>query len=331
MSGAHTGLDPHEVASKLFLARRSAAWSEADARQLEDWIGASPEHAAAFEAVERLWDAAGEAAGSEGLRALRAEALAAAPDGRGAARRWAALAATVALVVTAGGVGLWGLRDRGATPEVYRTAVGEQASVNLADGSRLQLNTASEVKVAYSGRRRELQLVAGEAWFDVSKDPARPFVVTAGRHTVTAVGTSFDVRLEKAALRVAVVEGRVAVDAVGEGRISDVAAGERIDVSGRGAVLRASGPVAGDWRQGRIEFASATLAEAAAEMNRYRRTPIMVADPAAARLRISGVFYTGENSGFLEALPMTHPVLVETGPNMVSIRLRSDKKTSSSG
>ena len=57
----------------------------------------------------------------------------------------------------------------------------------------------------------------------------------------------------------------------------------------------------------------------------------MVADPAAARLRISGVFYTGENSGFLEALPMTHPVLVETGPNMVSIRLRSDKKTSSSG
>jgi transmembrane sensor len=331
MSRTTTATDPYEAASRLFLARRSASWGATDAQELEAWLEASPSHREAFESVTRMWDASGEVAGSQTVRTLRAEALAARPQG--ATRRWAAIAATLALVVAGGGFGLMTLRDGGfgaGSPQTYKTGVGERATVSLADGSRLLLNTASEVKVDYSRRRRGLQLVSGEAWFDVAKDSSRPFVVAAGRHTVTAVGTSFDVRLEKTGLRVAVVEGRVAVDAAGQGRISDVRAGERIDVSGRSAILRPAGPVAGDWREGRIEFASATLAEAVAEMNRYRRTPIVVTDPAVARMKVSGVFYAGETSGFLNALPLTHPVSVETGADVVRIGAAHDKKTSSS-
>ena len=112
-------------------------------------------------------------------------------------------------------------------------------------------------------------------------------------------------------------------------RISEVRAGERIDVEGRAAVLRPAGPVAGDWREGRIEFASATLTEAVAEMNRYRRIPIVVTDPKVGRMRVSGVFYTGESSGFLTALPLTHPVSVRTEGEVVRIGPAPEKKTSS--
>jgi transmembrane sensor len=337
MSPIPVSPDPDEIAANLFLRRRSGDWTEADARDLEAWLDAAPLHRECFDSVERMWGAAGDVAGSPALRALRAEALAARPrGGRWSRRRFAAMAASLAVVVVAGGVGLMTQRDGGLAPamerraQVYRTAVGERATVTLADGSRLLLNTSSEVKVDYSGMRRGLELVSGEAWFDVAKDPSRPFVVSAGRHTVTAVGTSFDVRLEQAGLRVAVVEGRVAVDAVGRGRVSDVRAGERIDVDGETAVLRPSGPVAGDWREGRIEFASATLAEAAAEMNRYRRVPIVVTDPAVAKMRVSGVFYSGENSGFLDALPLTHPVSVQTLDDAIRIGPAGAKKTSSS-
>ena len=179
--------------------------------------------------------------------------------------------------------------------------------------------------------RRGVTLVSGEAWFDVAKDRTRPFVVAAGDHTVTAVGTSFDVRLEPAGLRVAVVEGRVAVDAAGRGRISEVGAGERMDVTGETAFVRASGPIAGDWRRGRLEFDGASMGEVVAEMNRYRSVPIVVADPKVAAMRISGVFHAGESSGFLEALPLTHPVRVEASAHEVRIEAGRVKKTSPSG
>ena len=327
--------DPDERAAELFLRRRSADWSEADEHGLAEWLAASALHRECYESVERMWEEAGGAAGTQGVRALRAEALAAAPEGR----RWprmAAIAATVALVIAGAGLGAMALRaspwisNKEGSAQVYRTAVGERASVMLADGSRLLLNTSSQVKVDYSGGRRALQLVSGEAWFEVAKDPSRPFVVRAGGHTVTALGTSFDVRMEPGALKVAVVEGRVAVGALAGGHISDVRAGERIDVAGETAVVRPAGPIAGDWREGRIEFASATLAEAAAEMNRYRRTPIVVTDPKVARLRVSGVFYTGESSGFLAALPLTHPVSVQAASDAVRIGPAAEKKTSSS-
>lgn len=333
-----TGLtlpDPHERAAEFFLRRRSSAWSAADERQLQTWLDASEEHRSCFAGVEQMWTLSGEAAASDGVRALRAEALAARPQREaGATRRWA-VAASLAIAVIGGAAGALMMsrgdeRGKGAGhARVYRTAVGERATIALADGSRLALNTASEVAVDYNGRRRSLTLVSGEAWFDVAKDPQRPFVVSAGKHRVTAVGTSFDVRLEPSGLRVAVVEGRVAVDAVGRGHLSEVSAGERMDVVGDAAVVRPTGPVAGDWREGRLEFASATLSEAVAEMNRYRRKPIVIADPAVARLKISGVFYSGENSGFLDALPLTHPVSVRMGDDAVRIAAR-DKKTSSS-
>jgi len=328
--------DVDEAAAGWFLRRRSPDWSGEDARALDAWLDADPAHRASFADMAETWELAGRAAGGESLRAMRAQALAARPERRHAP--WARIAAALAVVVLAGGGGWLALRDAGggqgaaAPAQVYRTAVGERATITLVDGSSLRLNTNSEVAVDYLPGRRNLRLVSGEAWFDVAKDPSRPFVVSAKDHTVTAVGTSFDVRLEPAGLRVAVTEGRVAVDAARGRRLSEVKAGERMDVAGETAVVRPNtGPLAGDWRDGRIEFASVTLAEAVAEMNRYRTTPIVLADPAAGRLRVSGTFYSGEDSGFLDALPLTHPVFVKVTPNEIRVGSRPDKKSSPTG
>lgn len=337
MKRTEQAVDPHEYAAEAFLQRRSGRWSEDQEGRLRSWLKASDENRECFAEVERSWDMAGEAAASEGVRSLRAEALAARPqrDGGAVRRRWA-LAAGLALVIGAGLAGSLVVNEaRGpgdaARPRTYRTALGERATITLADGSKVALNTSSAVVVDYRRDRRGLTLVSGEAWFDVAKDRSRPFVVSAGDHTVTAVGTSFDVRMEPSGLRVAVVEGRVAVGALGRGHLSDVSAGERMDVIGEAAFVRASGPVAGDWREGRLEFDSATLGQAVAEMNRYRRKPIVIADPSVERLKVSGVFYSGENSGFLNALPLTHPVRVRTTEREVRIEAAPVKKTSSSG
>ena len=326
-------IDPDEVAAGWFLRRREAGWRPEDDAALHAWLDAAPAHRESFERIAEAWEAAGQAAASDGVRRMRAEALAAPPERQALHRApWARVAAVLAVVVL--GVGAAWLTLRGqeraavSAEQVYRTAVGERATVTLADGSSVLLNTASEVRIDYTPSGRNLVLASGEAWFDVAKDPGRPFVVTAGAHRVTAVGTSFDVRLESSGLRVAVSEGRVAVD-TSQRRLSEVKAGERMDISGDTAVIRPNaGPVAGDWRDGRIEFASVSLAEAAAEMNRYRRTPIVLTDPAVGRLRVSGVFYAGDNSGFLDALPLTHPVSVHATAQEVRIAPRGVKKSS---
>jgi transmembrane sensor len=320
--------DLHDLAADWFLRARAADWTAADARRLEAWLAADADHRAAFDDVADAWTASGAAAGSPAVRAMRAEALAAGPRARRFAPAWAGLAAAL-LVVALLGAGVFLRLQSGepaSAPQYYRTEVGQRASVTLADGSRATLNTATELAVDYTPRRRGLRLVSGEAWFDVAKNPRRPFVVTAGPHAVTATGTSFDVRLERDRLRVAVSEGRVVVQGRDPASLVAVAAGQRAEVSGGSTTLTAGGPSAGDWRGGRLQFDAATLADAAAEMNRYRRTPLVLDDPGVGDLRISGVFDAGDNSGFLDALQATYPVRVERSAQAVHLAWRSRKK-----
>lgn len=122
-------------------------------------------------------------------------------------RRWRLAAALVILAMSAG-IGLWfGLL---ASP-TYATGLGEQRSIQLDDGSTLELNTRSKVAVHFCAHERDITLVAGQALFHVAKDPLRPFVVTSGSTHVRAVGTEFDVYQKDSDTIVTVVEGRVAV------------------------------------------------------------------------------------------------------------------------
>lgn len=322
--------DPHDVAADWFMRTLAPGWSARDAVALDAWLAADPRHRACFDDVAEAWQASGAAAASPGIQALRAEALAARPVLTGP-RPWMRVAAALllAVVLAASGVGAFRVFNPPPEVQVYRTGVGERATVTLADGSQATLNTASSLAVEYTRSRRGLRLLAGEAWFDVAKNPDRPFVVTAAGHSVTATGTSFDVRLDADRLRVAVSEGRVLVAEGDRTPLAAVSAGQRAEVRGGAVQVAQAGPVSGDWRSGRLQFDTVTLAEASAEMNRYRRVPIVLDDAAAGRLRISGVFDAGEGSSFVEALPLTHPVVITRTAQAVRVASRPAKKISS--
>ena len=289
----------NEDAAAWFSRLQRVDLAPEERRAFDTWIDADPAHAVAYARVEATWD--------------RAERLAASPPARTGPDRFAMLsapmsrraAAAALLTVGAGGMALW-LKRR---EPVYETAVGERRTVALPDGSRVDLNTASKVRVAFGRDIREVRLLAGEALFEVAKDAARPFVVRAGDAAVRAVGTAFNVRLRGQAVEVTVTEGVVAV--------ADRSAAERPPPArvpaGRAAIVRrgavAVAPLDNDalqrriaWRVGVIELRGETLGQAVAEFNRYRTAKLVLADPRLAAIRVGGTFETDESEKFLAAL-----------------------------
>ncbi|WP_267433081.1 FecR domain-containing protein [Sphingomonas sp. GM_Shp_1] len=291
-------------------------------REVDAWIAADPRHAVAFARAECAWEAG---ALLDPARTLALEGdtpepaptpavSVAAPVRHGFTRRQAlasgALAASVAALV-----GWAGLRERGTR---YETGVGQVREIALADGSRLHLNTNSAVLVRFEADRRALQLLRGEAYFNVAHDIRRPFEVEAQGTVFRALGTAFDVRLEERAVELTVTKGVVGMRAA-----TGPAAAMRRVPAGGGAVVQAhamgvttldpgsiSQRVA--WRDGMIEFDGDTLEHAVAEFNRYRVRPIIVGDPRVGRLQIGGRFRFDESRLFLDGLAERLPVRVLT-------------------
>jgi len=299
------------------MRREAAAWvvrlsdpsaSADDRARFEAWRAGSPERELAYER---------ELAGWEALDGLRdAGGLQAAPRRRfGFAPRWATAAAAALLMV---GVAWWS-----AHPEpAYATAIGERRLVVLEDGSRVEMNTDSRIVVRYSGERREVRLLRGEALFMVTADP-RPFVVDADIARVVANDSRMNVRRHDAAATVTVTGGNVAVSR------SDA------DSTPPPAVLqqRQEGWFAADgvarkrpvtdedlrrllaWQHGAIVLDGRSLVEIAEEFNRYNQRKLIVVDPAIAELRLAGYFRSEDLDGFVAAVTDTFPVNARPAQN----------------
>lgn len=222
-------------------------------------------------------------------------------------------AAAAALLVVALPLGLVVRAPMAAATE-YRTDRGQKLDVTLEDGSRVTLDTDSRVRLAYTARERRLVLLAGQARFEVAKHQPRPFIVEAGEQQVTAHGTEFDVRLDPAQTRVALIEGRVTVAAPGAPVVA-MRPGELLVTDARGRMLKRD-PRAVEaltsWNEGLVIAQDEPLATVAAEMSRYARRPIRV-EGAAARIRVSGAFRAGATESFAEALALGFPVRAERG------------------
>lgn len=191
-------------------------------------------------------------------------------------------------------------------PKTYQTDVGGRTSVQLDDGSTVQLNTDTLVRVKFSGRERRIELVRGQAYFDVAHETARPFLVKAGAMEVRAVGTRFDVRSDPSRASVALAQGRVQVRQDDGARASWTLAPGQALVLAPGASN--AGPIPADiaevtgWMRNEITFHDVPLSEAVAEMNRYSRAKITLAAGAPAKARISGVFTPGDQEAFVAAV-----------------------------
>ena len=340
-----------EQAAAAWLARRDGGrWRAGDEAALQRWLDADAAHRVAFLRLQAVWRESGrlQALGAgwqdagpparghwqappASRREQMLQALAQrAPATRPARRRFARVAGAAVLAGCAL-VAAWGWRSQLRVDAAsYRTALGEVRTLPLADGSRATLASASAIEVRLSRRERDVALAAGEAIFEVAKDPGRPFAVSAQGYRAVAVGTRFSVRRDAGELRVVVTEGTVRLDApsTGVGTKPSVLlpAGSVALVRGNGLLVR-SLPLADaqrllDWRNGLLAFRDAPLREVVAEFNRYNARQLVVADADAGALRVGGSFRWDNQEGFVRLLEAGFPVRAEVGADRIVLHSR---------
>ena len=225
----------------------------------------------------------------------------------------------------------------------YITAIGEQRDINLPDGSHIKLNTSSSVKVNFSATQRAIYLEQGEANFIVAKDKNRPFIVYVGQGSVTAVGTVFNVKLNRGVTDVLVTEGVVKVNpSVEESPSSKSVKDFSVDavasvVAGQKARFNASKITdlqvikTADinqelaWHSGMLSFSDTPLREVIDEVSRYTSTQIVIDDKDVANLQVAGYFKAGETEAMLEVLQLSFGVKVTHLPNNKVLLSKSDR------
>lgn len=237
--------------------------------------------------------------------------------------RWANVAAWV-LVTTAV---ILGVRWFTSRPQVqnFATSHGEQRSLQLPDNTFVRLNSDSAIVVSFSRDQRLVEVTRGQAYFEVAKDPLRPFGVRVGGLLIRDIGTAFDVYRQDSSTTVTVTEGQVQVWPVppasrSSGWLDDVqrplegarghplvdlVAGHQARIAASG-VVESHGPVdveqATAWLQGNIVFEGESIAAVAAQFNRYNNAQISVKDPQIGALPISGTFAAHDVSTFVAFL-----------------------------
>ncbi|WDY57149.1 FecR family protein [Pseudomonas sp. PSKL.D1] len=304
------GIDTvREQAAEWFARVQDAPRDAGLQLQLHAWLDADPLHREEYDQLGRLWAAA------DLIPAQRLEALCQPEPVRQLPRRRVlrqALAASVAMLAL--GLGWAGWKYQQLNHQLtLQTAFGERRQVVLPDGTQLDLNAGTQLQVDFTPGRRHIQLSTGEAMFSVAHDSGRPFVVDTAQGSVTVTGTRFDVRLDPSLTRVAVEQGSVRVQGKGDS-LAQLAAGQgsQIDAQGKVATPYAVNAAAlTAWRQGKLVFENATLAEVVAEASRYRSQPLRVAPGKVAQLRLSSTFNTDDTDALLRALPSILPVAIK--------------------
>ncbi len=277
--------------------------AEADALAFDAWLQASPQNAGAYDSVLRTSREfeANAAAVREGLRTRR-------PSGVLLLRRHYAAAGALAAAALVAAILAPALIPT-ATAQVYATGTGEHRTVNLADGSKIDLNAGTRLTVTLRRDERQVVMDQGQAVFDVAADARRPFLIAAGDRTVRVVGTQFDVRRRGGRLSVTVTRGTVEVSPSGGGggAAFRLHPGQRLEHS-EGAlaakVMAAAPEQALGWRSGRLVYRDQPLADVVADLNAQFDKPIRVADPTLAAAPVSGVFIVDSEDAVLRRLAL---------------------------
>lgn len=263
-----------------WLLRLQAAPGDADVRRaFEAWVAADTEHGRAFDLARQAWHLGGLEP-----TPLPAPARVVPFRRRLVAAAMLAVAAALFGLVAAPGLLLWLQAD-------HLTGTGEAQVVVLEDGSRVTLDADSALTARMAPDGRQVDLLRGQAFFEVAPDKARPFTVAAADMRVTVTGTAFDVALTTASLSVTVASGTVRV-AHGATRV-DLVPGQRVVIDRRaGTALQDTLEIAqvATWRAGRLAVRDAALPDVVEAIGRYHRGLIIIADNSLERQRVTGVY-----------------------------------------
>ncbi len=318
-----------DAAAHWFARLQDEAATGDDWLAFEQWLAESPAHAAAYETLEGLWvelDGAADAIAAGlnptpvSLAAHRAARERARPTRRGWLAAGAGLAASLA-------VGVLTMANWPVEAQSYVTAPGQTRQLTLADGSRVWLNAGSRLEVRLGRGARRVQMAEGEAVFDVTHDPARPFLIDTGDREVRVVGTQFNVRQRGAAFALSVRRGLVEVRPSGAPGATPtrVPAGWRL-IHRHGAPAGELSVTSPDdafaWTRGQLVYAAAPLGEVAADLGRSLGRPVRVADAATGQIRFTGVLALDDKEAVLRRLEAFVPVRAEADGAGVVLRRR---------
>lgn len=379
MSGSNRSTEDnvHHLRDHKLIEEEASAWvwrldNEAAGPEVraefEAWLDIDPRHGAIFEDLARVWtDLDGLAALKQGQRiatvrqGVREEEMQRRLPIPLAWARGAAIAASLVVAVAIGWFGLSGVFDPSPLPETqwaYATAVGQQRMVELPDGSKIQLNTNTILKVDFSGTNRRLLLEKGEAHFEVARDENRPFIVQAGDTEVRALGTAFNVHLRaQAPVEVIVTEGVVEVVRSDDASLPsdantddlgntvgfvDVTEAVRLEAGQSVGVLsRSRGDNAMDtaeavdatrelaWRDGMLVFEGEPLERVVEELSRYTEARFVILDDSIRQRRVGGYFRTDDVESLLDVFEQG--LSVEVSRQGESLILLADRTEASAG
>jgi transmembrane sensor len=347
-----------EAAARWFAKQKGDHWSELDQVQLDQWLQASTANRIAFIRIDTAWQHSARlkalgagippgvipprnswgfagmaptvvpASGVSALPEIQEET----PDAgtvilpvEAPRRRFipAAIAAmfTLPLIV---GIAWHFLASDGKS---YRTQIGKTNTIPLSDGSRVTLNTDTQIHVALDKSARHVELYKGEAFFKVAKDSNRPFIVSVGNKRIIAVGTAFSVRRDNDDVRVVVIEGRVRLERIGQegaAPVTQLDAGAEARTAQSGVLVEkhplSEAEQALSWRSGYVTFQDTALSDAIAEFNRYNARKIVIEDPRIATIHIGGNFRSDNADAFLWLLQSGFPIKVEQHEDRVVLK-----------
>ena len=351
--GARTSIE-HEAREWLIRMDGDEPLTEAEKHSLREWMARSPAHRAELTRLMKFWDDAnilteltGEQLALEGPLPKKFPRSGIIPR----------ILMTVSAILASVMVTYTGLRQLGGSTvnRAYETAVGQQKTVVLTDGTEIQLNTDSRVEVVYTRDSRTIQLRRGEVHVSAAYDPSRVLEVRVAHSLVRSLGTAFDVYIDGQAVEVMVTKGLVeVVDNTGGTSTADAGdtakSGSNSNAGGQFKIVRlkkneftsfASGggvvPVRQlsetevqrrlAWQEGYLGFSGEPLSEVVKAFNRYSLVKFEIGDPALAALSVGGSFRLGDVSAAAELLRQTCGIRARQVSD-TTIRLESQTKPS---
>lgn len=339
------GIAPADVAERWFARLMSPDCTQRERERFDAWLSQSPENALAFEEAKALWASPGlegldedEVVGPYATAALQPAAepfmgqWAKATEGMGRrtppqqSRMWLPVGAGIAAILM---LGLF-LRSalKSDVPMIPYAATAKIESVQLSDGSSVQLDMETAIEVRFRDERRDITLRKGRAMFDVAKDVNRPFVIDAGVGTITALGTRFQVQREGELVSVTLLEGAVGIATTSGGsdpRMLRLTPGQKANytpTTRSWMVEVADAAALTSWSQGFHVFAATPLKQAVAEINRYSDVKLTLADPSVGDLVVSGSFKLGDGKAVSDALLYALPIKTSARAENIMISKR---------
>jgi transmembrane sensor len=278
-------------------------WDDDAQAKLVAWLSESPSHMVEFLRLEATWDR------TDRLAALRKPRNSLVDAGMRLRSLLIRVAAGVAVIAVAGTAAELLLNTQ--TARTYATAIGKHETLKLSDGSVVELNTDTVLRVFDGADQRKVWLDQGEAYFKIEHDPAHPFIVFAGTHRITDLGTSFTIRRAADVVKVTLVEGRARLENAGarSAQSAVLGAGDIAIATAQSLTVGKQKPetieAALSWRRGLLVFHHAKLAEAAAEFNRYNHEKIAIWDAYSATQTFNGTLPTTDVAAFVRVTQKT--------------------------